>query len=263
MNGETADGGTREAGWREAASGVVALADREGAIRTARCFGRLPEAGRKSLKWRLTAEVTHLLARKPDLKLSAVADGARDNRPFLEALEPEVMVLDFFHAVQHLKVAADAAFGPDTMAGTAWFERWRHTLRHDPKGAGKLVDALRYLKRKGKGKGAGDIERELACFSSNRHRMDYAGAAADGFAIGSGAGGAANRTLVTVRMKRSGQRRGRDGGQGVLTFRSLLKSERFDRAWAVLAPRLKLRGGREPPQSANGNRPAAQVARAA
>ena len=261
MNAETADGGTREAGWREASSGVVALADREGAILETRCFGRLPEAGKKSLKSQLMAEVTHLLDRRPGLKLSAVADGAKDNWTFLESLEPEVMILDFFHAVQHLKVAADAAFGPGTMAGTAWFERWRHTLRHDPKGAGKLIDALRYLKRKGKG--AGDIERELAYFGGNRHRMECAGAAAAGFAIGSGAVEAANKTLVTVRMKRSGQRWGRDGGQGVLTFRALLKSGRFDRAWAVLAPRLKRRGGWEPPQSANRNRPAAQVARAA
>ena len=111
-----------------------------------------------------------------------------------------------------------------------------------------MIDALRYLKRKGKG--AGDIERELACFRSSRHRMDCAGAAADGFAIGPGAGGAADRTLVTVRMKRSGQRWGRDGGQGVLAFRSLPGSGRSGRAWAVLAPRLKRRGGwsrRSPP----------------
>ena len=261
MNGETADGGTGEAGWREAASGVVALAGREGAMLEARCFGRLPEAGRKSLKWRLTAEVTHLLDRRPGLKLSAVADGARDNRTFLESLEPEVMVLDFFHAVQHFKVAADAAFGPDAVAGTAWSGKQRHILRHDPEGAGKLVDALRCLKRKGKG--AGDIERELARFGGNRHWMDCAGAAANGFAIGSGAGGAANRTLMTVRMKRSGQRWGRDSGQGVLAFRALPGSGRSGRAWAVLAPRLKRRGGREPPQSANQNRSAAQVARAA
>ena len=124
-----------------------------------------------------------------------------------------------------------------------------------------MTGALRYLKRKRKG--ASDIERELACFRSNRHRMDCAGAAANGFAIGPGAGGAANRTLVTVRMKRSGQRWGRDGGQGVLAFRPLPGSGRSGRAWAVLAPRLKRRGGWEPPQSANRNRPAAQVARAA
>ena len=122
MNGETEDGGTGEAGWREAASGVVALAGREGAMLEARYFGRLPEAGRTGLKWRLMAEAMHLPARKPGLKLSAVADGARDNRTFLEALEPEVMILDFLHAVQHLKVATDAAFGPDTADGTASYE---------------------------------------------------------------------------------------------------------------------------------------------
>ena len=64
-------------------------------------------------------------------------------------------------------------------------------------------------------------------------------------------------------MKRSGQRWGRDGGQGVLTFRALLKSGRFDRAWAALAPRLSRNGGWKPPQCANDDRPVAQVALAA
>ena len=73
----------------------------------------------------------------------------------------------------------------------------------------------------------------------------------------------ANKVLVTSRMKRSGQSWGRDGGQGVLTFRSLLKSGRFDRAWAAVAPRLNRCGGWKPPQCANDNRPAAQVALAA
>ena len=45
--------------------------------------------------------------------------------------------------------------------------------------------------------------------------------------------------LVTHRLKRSGQRWGRDGGQGVLAFRALLKSDRFDRAWPMLVPRMK------------------------
>ncbi len=68
---------------------------------------------------------------------------------------------------------------------------------------------------------------------------------------------------MTCRMKRSGQRWGRDGGQGVLTFPALLKSGRFDRAWAALAPRLSRNGGWKPPQCANDDRPVAQVALAA
>ena len=45
---------------------------------------------------------------------------------------------------------------------------------------------------------------------------------------------AANETLVTQRMKRSGMRWRIAGGQAVLTFRALIKSARFDRAWKAI-----------------------------
>ena len=93
--------------------------------------------------------------------------------------------------------------------------------------------------------------------------MHYADAAAAGYAIGSGSVESANRVLVTARMKRFGQNWGRDGGQGVLTFRSLLKSGRFDRAWAALAPSLSRSDGWKPPQCANENGPVTQIALAA
>ena len=261
MNAETADGKATDAGWREASCGVVALVDAEGNMLESRVFGRLPEAGKASLKSQLKAEAFHWLDLNPDLKLAAVADGAKDNWPFLESLCPDVSLIDFWHATQHLSAAADAAFGPDTAAGKAWFEKWRHVLRHDPKGAGKVIDAMRHLLRKGKG--ADDIRKELAYFRNNRRRMTYADAAGAGYAIGSGSVESANKVLVTSRMKRSGQSWGRDGGQGVLTFRSLLKSGRFDRAWAALAPRLNRCKGWKPPQCANDNQPVAQIALAA
>ncbi len=147
-----------------------------------------------------------------------MADGARDNWTFLESLSPDVMPVDFWHAAQHMKAAADTAFGADTAAGTAWFGKWRHVPPHDPGGVGRVTGAMRHLLRRGKG--ADDVRRELACFRGNRRRMHYADAANAGHPIGSGSVEAANRVLVTVRMKRSGQGRGRDGGQGVLTFRS-------------------------------------------
>ena len=51
---------------------------------------------------------------------------------------------------------------------------------------------------------------------------------------------AAIKTLVTVRMKRAGARWTIDGGQAVLTFRSLSKSDRFDHAWDLLAYTYKM-----------------------
>ncbi len=171
------------------------------------------------------------------------------------------MLLDFWHGAQHPGAAADAAFGADTAAGTAWSGRWRHVLRHDPRGVGRVTGALRHLPPKGKG--AEDIRREPGFLRNNRHRMRYADAAAAGHPIGSGSVEAANRVLVTSRMKRPGQGRGRDGGQGVLTFRSLPGSGRLHRAWAAPVPGMGRHGGWRPPECANENRPVARVAPAA
>ena len=65
--------------------------------------------------------------------------------------------------------------------------------------------------------------------------MRYATAAASGLPIGSGVVEAACKTLVTQRMKRSGMRWREAGGQAILTFRGLVQSDRFERAWQLVA----------------------------
>jgi len=60
-----------------------------------------------------------------------------------------------------------------------------------------------------------------------------------GTPIGSGAVEAADTMIVNTRLKRSGPRWGRAGGQGVLTFRTLLKSGRFDSVRAQLTHRRR------------------------
>ena len=80
---------------------------------------------------------------------------------------------------------------------------------------------------------------EYAAYRNNRRRMNYYELAKKGYPIGSGEVEAANKVLVTHRLKRSGQRWGRDGGQGVLSFRALLKSDRFERAWSMVVPRME------------------------
>ena len=95
MSAETADGKATDAGWREAACGVVAFVDAQGNTLESRYVGRLPEAGKTSLKLQLKAEAFHWLDRNPDLKLAVVADGAKDNWPFLDSLCPDVTLMDF------------------------------------------------------------------------------------------------------------------------------------------------------------------------
>jgi len=70
--------------------------------------------------------------------------------------------------------------------------------------------------------------------------MRYAAYKAESLPIGSGVIEAACKTLVTQRMKNSGMRWGHEGGQAILTLRSWAQSERFDRAWALIASEYRL-----------------------
>jgi hypothetical protein len=65
--------------------------------------------------------------------------------------------------------------------------------------------------------------------------MRYAQTKARPLPIGSGVGEAACKPLVTQRLKRSGLRWRHEGGQGILTFRALVQSGRFDHGWQLLA----------------------------
>ena len=219
--------GRNEACWREAACGTVAFHDRDGERLKTLYFARMPESGKLALKAQLASEVAHIRQARPDIAITAVADGAPDNWTFLERLSAEAETIDFWHACEHLRTASDHAVDP------RWFETYRHVLRHDPQGVVKVIRALRYLRDKAAGRNH-TIERELAFFRKHRKRMRYRNISDRSLAIGSGVVEAACKTLVTQRLKRSGMRWGLQGGQAVLTVRALIKSGRFDRAWDTL-----------------------------
>ena len=222
--------GRDEACWREAACGTVSFHDAEGERLKTLYLARMPESGKRTLKAQLASEVAHIRRARPDIAIVALADGAPDNWTFLESLSPEAQAVDFWHACEHLRTASDHAVDPQ------WFETYRHILRHDPHGSARVIRALRYLRDKTERNRAARaaLERELAFFRKHRKRMRYRNLSDRSLAIGSGVVEAANKTLVTQRMKRSGMRWRIAGGQAVLTVRALIKSGRFDRAWAGL-----------------------------
>ena len=146
-------------------------------------------------------------------------------------MPPQYQCHRSLHSCEHLRVASDHAVAPH------WFEKHREILRHDRHGIAKVVRALCYLRDSAKGNRA-EIEREFAFFRKHRHRMLYHALKEQGIAIGSGGVEAANKVLVTQRMKRSGMRWCITGGQAVLTFRARIKSGHFDRAWDAIITTL-------------------------
>ena len=221
-------------GYREAGCATVSLVDGEGERLHSVRMGRMPQSHKATLKTMVAAEVEAVLAKRPDLTVVKLADGAKDNWTFLTGALPDgVELIDFYHAAEHLKDAFDAAHGADSPTAAAQFNKYRHRLRHEPDGVERVIRALVYLRSKSAGNER--IAQALGYFRGNRHRMGYADAKARGLPIGSGVVEAACKTLVTERLKRSGMRWGPRGGQAILTLRSLVQSRRFDHAWSVLA----------------------------
>ena len=225
-------------GYQEASCATLTFYDRLGIrLRTIR-LGRMPESKKKTLKAMLKDELAAILCQRPDLKVVKIADGARDNWTFLSAELPKgPQIVDFYHAAEHLHAALAAAYGETSSQCQVQFEKLRHVLRHETRGAAKVIRALVYLRdchrRRRK------IATELKYFRRNRHRMRYAGWARRHFPIGSGVTEAACKTLVTQRLKRSGMRWRHEGGQAILTLRGWSQSGRFDHGWGILAETYK------------------------
>jgi len=142
-------------------------------------------------------------------------------------------ILDFFHATEHLAAALAAVHGDGTFATRHKFEALRERLLNEDDGAKAVINALGHLRRTHPR--LTKIQKVLAYFRKNMHRMRYAEWKRQGFMIGSGVVEAACKTLVAQRLKLSGMRWGRDGAQAILTMRGWDQSDRFDEAWALVA----------------------------
>ena len=232
----------RPAGFREASSGTISLYDAAGECLRTVCYGRMPEAGKVSLKGDVVAEAEHCLRLRPDLEVVFIADGAPDNWNFCEEAFPgATQVLDCWHALQHLKEALDTAYGEGSPKAWNRFETLRETLKEGKDGIGKVIRALRHLAKKHPRRKP--ITRVLNFFRKHQHRMRYAEVHTRGMPIGSGAVESSNKVLIKSRMKGAGMRWSENGtGQPILTFRALWKSGRFGAAWRQISRAL------EPPE---------------
>ena len=222
------------AGYQEASCATLSFYDAEGERLDTLSIARMPEPKKATLKTMLSAELDTVLRRRPDLHVVTVADGAHDNWRYLDALAPEATaVVDFYHGAEQLKSALDARYGENDARGRAQFHKLRHLLLEDPDGVEKVIRALDYQrKRFPRRTRIGEV---LRYFRRNRHRMRYADTQARHLPIGSGVVEATCKTLVTQRLKRSGMRWRRPGGQAILTLRALIQSSRFDQAWVLLS----------------------------
>ncbi len=202
-----------------------------------RYVARMPEDRAKTFKLEFERELADAEAKldRPTKKI-LLCDGARglwtyaDSQPLYDDYEK---LVDFYHASEHLSKAAEALFGKGSERGKRWYEKYRRRLQHKRHAVTGLLRSMDYYSQQGRlsAHRREVLATERTFFENNQERMDYRRFRLRGWPIGSGPVEAAAKTLVKVRMCRSGMRWSRPGGQHVLSLRTYLKSDRWDAMW--------------------------------
>lgn len=223
-----------ELNWRMAYCGCVTIYDASGdPLKTWR-YGRLHGDApivREQMLW----DVDTLLKKRPDLELIALSDGASEMCSILSTDYPDAArLVDFYHVVEKLSAAARAYF-EDAAKASSVVSRWRLQLLNDD----QAIDRIEWQIASWNATHirVGDttpVHNALTYIANHREQMRYASIRERGLPIGSGAVESTCKQLVAMRMKRSGQRWKRRGGQAILSLRSLCLSDRWDAAMRLV-----------------------------
>lgn len=236
--------GTEGVAWHEASVGTVSFYDRDGMHLATTYMGRMPEPQKATLEELLTAEAAHIAVLRPDLLPVFASDGAEGQWASLGRIRstlPNAMqakavdLLDLFHMGEHLQDAADAIYGKGSPKARVARVEWIETLKAYEDGVEKVRQALRnHVRQTTKSKVAAKVKKVLNYLKKNRLRAGYKLAEENNLPLATGATEAAAKSLVGVRMKRSGARYSQHGGQTILTLLAAHKSGSFDALWEVI-----------------------------
>jgi hypothetical protein len=202
-----------------------------------RYLARMPEDNAITLKNQLQNEVSATLTRLPEdvvkVFVSDAAQGIRkevDRNPLFNDFKK---IIDYFHTCEHLSNAAEAVFGKGSLEGEEWYESKKALLLEEYDGADRVYRSLLYFRDHYKyaKERREALSREVVFFRNNKDRMEYKHFREQGLPIGSGVIEAACKSIVKCRFCRSGMRWTREGGQTILTLRTMLKSGRWETFW--------------------------------
>lgn len=235
--------------WHEASVGTLAYFDAEGAHLSTVYLGRMPEEKKATLTEMLQAEAHHALTLRPDLTALMASDGAWGQWESLAQITAElpepardkaVWLVDFHHVASHIQDACDVIDGKGSAAAQVRRKELCEVLKAYEDGAQRVGQRLRHYRRKARTERAGEeLDSVIGYLDNNRARMAYKSAIDRKLPIATGPTEAAAKTLVGVRMKRSGARFSQHGGQTVLSLRAALKSRRFNDLMDILASSYK------------------------
>ncbi len=155
----------------------------------------------------------------------AIADGGSGLEDLLQTSFPrvEVVILDFYHASEHLAKLSAAMHPGDEAKALEQTKSWSRLLREE--GGHAMIAVLEEWSGATSRSVQAVREDVLGYFRNQVHRMDYPAYEANGWFIGSGAVESACKTVVGSRLKGSGMRWREEGSHAVCHVRALYRSE--------------------------------------
>lgn len=171
-----------------------------------------------------TPDFERLLPPQSTARKVFITDGAEWIGNWLSATYPSAThILDYFHVIEKLAMAVKGL-----PIGKKWLTIQQvHLLSNQSETVENNVAKLKHLS-------ADERSKLVGYLVNNRHRMRYEDYQKGGLMIGSGPIEAAHRTVLQVRMKRSGQRWVDIGCDNMVRLRVAYKSGKFDQVTDLL-----------------------------
>ncbi len=219
-------------GGRQVMVGTLSLYDRQGERLHTIYLAAPPAYGKEQFLARVDREIDHVKTLYPRAQYTGVADGAADNWTYLEQ-HTSSQCLDFQHAVSYVQRAAKVACPRRLAEREEWVADWCHRLKHEVGAASRFLAEQQRLQTVGvAATQQDDLQEVITYFTNHHHQMNYAARVKAHLPIGSGVTEAACKTIVKMRMCRSGAKWKTAGAGVVLSLRTLSYSAgRWQQFW--------------------------------
>jgi hypothetical protein len=147
-----------------------------------------------------------------------------------------LLILDFFHAAEHVGLLTEILFGKDTPEAKQHREMWVHLLKNQEQGVDQVILLARQAMPQ-RGKVRRQAQKALAYFENNRDKMRYWEYQARGLFIGSGVVEAGCKSVLGQRLKQSGMFWNLSGAENILNIRCVLENDHFNQFWNKRFPK--------------------------
>lgn len=221
-----------EEGWREAMVGTIGFYNGKGERLHTIYTGASPEYGKEKFFRKFTREIEQVKRDYPSVNYIGLADGAKDNWPFLKRY-CEHLIIDFYHATEYLSKASDSAFTKNKSGKIIWLNNSCHKLKHKMGAASRLLHEMEtWQEIKMSVPAKEQLQKSITYYRNNKKLMKYSDFVNHNFPIGSGVTEAACKVIVKQRLCNSGMKWKERGASAVISLRTLsYTKERWQQFW--------------------------------